>query len=58
MEHAATAEGLVGAALIERREAQTRWAILLGVVTTAKRHGLDVQAYLTWIFERRGTGRD
>jgi transposase len=32
-----------------------RWAILLGVVTTAKRHGLDVQAYLTWMFERRGT---
>ena len=24
-------------------------------MTTAKRHGLDVQAYLTWLFERRGT---
>lgn len=32
-----------------------RWALLLGVVTTARRHGLDVQAYLTWMFERRGT---
>jgi transposase len=35
-----------------------RWAILLGVVTTAKRHNLDIQAYLTWMFERRGTRRD
>lgn len=34
-----------------------RWAILLGIVTTAKRHGLDIQAYLTWMFERRGTAR-
>jgi hypothetical protein len=34
-----------------------RWAILLGIVTTAKRHGIDVQAYLTWMFERRGTAR-
>lgn len=32
-----------------------RWAILLGVVTTAVRCGLDIQAYLTWMFERRGT---
>ena len=32
-----------------------RWAILLGIVTTAKRHGLDIQAYLTWMFERRET---
>ena len=36
-------------------EGGRRWAILLGVVTTAQRHGLDVQAYLTWMFERRGT---
>ena len=36
-------------------EGGRRWAILPGVVTTAKRHGLDVQAYLTWLFERRGT---
>jgi hypothetical protein len=35
-----------------------RWAVLLGVVTTAKRHQLDIQAYLTWMFERRGTRRD
>ena len=34
-----------------------RWAVLLGIVTTAKRHGLDIQAYLTWMFERRGTAR-
>jgi hypothetical protein len=38
-------------------EGGRRWAILLGIVTTAKRHGLDVQAYLTWMFERRGTWR-
>ena len=24
---------------------------------TAQKHGLDVQAYLTWMFERRGTHR-
>lgn len=36
-------------------EGARRWALLLGVVTTAKRHKLDVQAYLTWMFERRGT---
>lgn len=36
-------------------EGGRRWAILLGVVTTAQRHGLDVQTYLTWMFERRGT---
>lgn len=36
-------------------EGGRRWAILLGVVTTAQRLGLDVQAYLTWMFERRGT---
>jgi hypothetical protein len=36
-------------------EGGRRWALLLGVVTTAQRHDLDVQAYLTWMFERRGT---
>ncbi|MDP2313302.1 MAG: transposase, partial [Pseudomonadota bacterium] len=36
-------------------EGGRRWAILLGVVTTARRHGLDIQTYLTWMFERRGT---
>jgi transposase len=38
-------------------EGGRRWALLLGIVTTAKRNGLDVQAYLTWMFERRGTWR-
>ncbi len=38
-------------------EGGRRWALLLGVVTTAQRHDLDVQAYLTWMFERRGTRR-
>lgn len=38
-------------------EGGRRWAVLLGIVTTAKRHGLDVQSYLTWMFERRGTWR-
>ena len=32
-----------------------RWATLLGVVRTAQKCGVDVQAYLTWLFERRGT---
>lgn len=36
-------------------EGAHRWATLLGVVRTAQKHGLDVQAYLTWMFERRGT---
>jgi transposase len=36
-------------------EGARNWAILLGIVTTAQRHDLDVQAYLTWMFERRGT---
>lgn len=34
-----------------------RWATLLGIVRTAQKCGLDVQAYLTWMFERRGTHR-
>jgi transposase len=38
-------------------EGGRRWAVLLGIVTTARRHGLDVQAYMTWMFERRGTWR-
>lgn len=38
-------------------EGGRRWALLLGIVTTAQRHDLDVQAYLTWMFERRGTRR-
>ena len=39
-------------------EGAHRWATLLGVVRTAQKHGLDVQSYLTWMFERRGTYRD
>jgi transposase len=39
------------------QEGAHRWATCLGVVETAKRHGLDVFAYLTWAFERRGTWR-
>jgi hypothetical protein len=27
------------------------------VVRTAQKHGVDVQSYLTWLFERRGTHR-
>lgn len=34
-----------------------RWAILLGVVRTAQKCDLDVLAYLTWMFERRGSHR-
>jgi hypothetical protein len=34
-----------------------RWATLLGVVRTAQKCDVDVQAYLTWLFERRGTHR-
>jgi hypothetical protein len=34
-----------------------RWATLLGVARTAQKCGVDVQAYLTWMFERRGTHR-
>jgi hypothetical protein len=36
-------------------EGAHRWATLLGVVRTAQKHKLDVKAYLTWVFERRGT---
>ena len=38
-------------------EGAHRWAILLGVVRTAQKAGVDVLAYLTWLFERRGTHR-
>lgn len=34
-----------------------RYAVIAGVVATALRHGLDVEAYLAWVFERRGTHR-
>ncbi len=34
-----------------------RWAVLLGVVRTTQKCDLDVLAYLTWLFERRGSHR-
>ena len=36
-------------------EGAHRWALILGVVETATRVGVDVFAYLIWVFERRGT---
>ncbi len=36
-------------------EGAHRWATLFGVVRTAQKCNLDVLAYLTWVFERRGT---
>jgi len=38
-------------------EGAHRWATLLGVTRTAQKLGLDLQAYFTWLFERRGTHR-
>jgi transposase len=38
-------------------EGAHRWATLLGVARTAQKQGLDLQAYFTWLFERRGTHR-
>ena len=34
-----------------------RWAPVIGVVRTAQKCDLDVLAYLTWLFERRGSHR-
>jgi len=34
-----------------------RAAVLLGIVATCQRLDVDVRAYLTWVFERRGTHR-
>ena len=34
-----------------------RWATLFGVVRTAQKCDVDVLAYLTWMFERRGSHR-
>jgi transposase len=34
-----------------------RWATLLGVVRTAQKCGIDVEAYLAWLFEHQGTHR-
>ena len=38
-------------------EGAHRWATLFGVVRTAQKCNLDVLAYLTWLFERRGSHR-
>lgn len=38
-------------------EGARRWAILLGVVRTAQKCGVDVESYLKWVFERRGSHR-
>lgn len=38
-------------------EGAHRAATLLGVVATARSLGIDIQAYLTWAFERLGTHR-
>lgn len=34
-----------------------RWATILGVVRTAQKCGVDVEEYLVWVFERRGSHR-
>lgn len=39
-------------------EGAHRAAVLLGVVATARNLGVDVERYLAWVFERRGTWRD
>jgi len=38
-------------------EGAHRWATLLGVVRTAQKCELDVEEYLVWVFERRGSHR-
>ena len=35
-----------------------RWATLLGIVRTAQKCGVDVEAYLVWLFKHQGTHRD
>lgn len=39
-------------------EGAHRAAILLGIVATAKNVGVDVEKYLCWVFERRGTWKN
>lgn len=39
-------------------EGARRAAILLGVAATCRRLRVDMEAYLTWVFVRRGTHRD
>jgi hypothetical protein len=38
-------------------EGAHRAAVLLGIVSTARNVGVDVEKYLCWVFERRGTWR-
>ncbi len=38
-------------------EGAHRWATILGVVSTARKCGLDVMEYLVWAFDRRGSHR-
>ena len=38
-------------------EGAHRAAILLGLAATCKRQGLNYEAYLVWVFDRRGTHR-
>lgn len=38
-------------------EGAHRAATLLGVIATCRNLGVDPQAYLTWVFERRGTAK-
>jgi hypothetical protein len=35
-----------------------RAAVLLGIIATCRRLGIDPEAYLSWVFVRRGTHRD
>jgi len=39
-------------------EGAERWALLLSVVRTAQKCGVDVEDYLTWVFEHMGTHRE
>ena len=39
-------------------EGAHRWAVLLGLCTTARRLGVDVLAWLVWAIERRGTWKN
>jgi transposase len=39
-------------------EGAHRATVLLGIASTCRRLGVDLEAYLTWVFVRRGTHRD
>ncbi len=39
-------------------EGARRWATLFSVVRTAQKCGVDVEAYLTWLFDHMGTHRE